>query len=177
MNTPSNRATAGMISRHGILSRENSMTSGSPWALRLRTLIRRGPPAPAGVVLAAMKQLINSMADESTVAMTKRTIIVSQTVVKTALNPSASNHNKSTKKRLNMTSIAKIMMIDAANMRNGFFNNLINHLSRSRFLAGSAIPIMMTASHIRAEWRTVDKFYRLLGLGVLRLQDPQSPRE
>jgi len=56
--------------------------------------------------------------------MAKTTIIVSQTVVKTPLNPSESNHNKSTKKRLNMASITKIAISDAASMRNAFFNVL-----------------------------------------------------
>ena len=57
--------------------------------------------------------------------MTKTMTTVSQVVVKTALNPSVSNHNRSTKKRLNMASITKITMIDAASMRNVFFISLI----------------------------------------------------
>jgi hypothetical protein len=46
--------------------------------------------------------------------------------VKTALNPSESNHNKSTKKRLNMASITKVAMSATARMSNGFFNVLID---------------------------------------------------
>jgi hypothetical protein len=47
-------------------------------------------------------------------------------VVKTLLNPSVLNHKRSTKKRLNMASITKITMIDAASMRNVFFISLTN---------------------------------------------------
>ena len=78
-----------------------------------------------------MNPLISSMVAESTAAMTKTMSSVSQAVVKTALNPSASNHNKSTKKRLNVASITRITMIAAASIRNGFFISLINDLSRS----------------------------------------------
>src|SRR6266536_6226091 len=133
MNSPTNKATAGMISRHGILSRENSMTSGKPWVLRPTTLKPRDPREPAEVVLAAMSPVISSRVDESAVAMTKTMITVSHVVVKTALNPSVLNHSKSTKKRLNTASITKITMIDAASMRNVFFISLITEglISRS----------------------------------------------
>ena len=88
------------------------MISGNPWVLRPTTLKPRAPRESA-VVLKAMSPLISSSTDESAVAMTKTMTTVSQVVVKTALNPSVLNHNRSTKNRLNMASTTKMTMIDA----------------------------------------------------------------
>ena len=133
MKRPSNKATPGMISRHGILSRENSMISGNPWVLRPTTLKPRRPRDTVVAFLAAMNPLISNMADESRVARKKTMSTVSQAVVKTALNPRESNHNKSTRKRLNTASITKIAMIDAASIRKVFFIYLTTELSRPGF--------------------------------------------
>jgi hypothetical protein len=101
------------------------MISGNPWVLRPTTLKPRRPRDPAEVVRAAMNPLINNRVDESTVATTKTMSTVSQAVVKTALNPSESNHNKSTRKRLNTARITKIATIAAASMRSVFFISLV----------------------------------------------------
>jgi hypothetical protein len=76
---------------------------------------------------------------------------VSQVVVNTALNPSVSNHSKSTKKRLNMASITKITTIDAASMRNVFFISLINSSYDPLSLKQARSVIRMAMTPITSE--------------------------
>ena len=71
--------------------------------------------------------------DESRAATMKTTVIVTQMVVKTALNPSDSSHSKSTKKRFNTARITKMAISEVASMRNVLFIVSIKRLSRCSF--------------------------------------------
>jgi hypothetical protein len=55
--------------------------------------------------------------------------------VKTARNPNALNHNRSTKKRLNTKNVTKTATIDATSMRDPFF--IIEFLPRTGVQAGT----------------------------------------